>query len=119
VFREIDLYLSIASLSYIGDPRMLYGENPRKVVNLVMPVVPMYRETYKDVLNAFTIANKPGVSVLRHIEDDPENTLFSQDVSIERRWQLAQVHECPKIYAKSRILFYASEFLSHSFTLCR
>ena len=30
-FEEIDLYLSIASLSYVGDPRMYLGENPKKV----------------------------------------------------------------------------------------
>lgn len=30
-FEEVDLYLSIASLSYVGDPRMYLGENPKKV----------------------------------------------------------------------------------------
>jgi translocator assembly and maintenance protein 41 len=30
-FEEVDLYLSIASLSYVGDPRMYVGENPKKV----------------------------------------------------------------------------------------
>ena len=30
-FEEIDLYLNIASLSYVGDPRMYFGENPKKV----------------------------------------------------------------------------------------
>lgn len=30
-FTELELYLAVASLSYIGDPRMLFGENPRKV----------------------------------------------------------------------------------------
>jgi translocator assembly and maintenance protein 41 len=30
-FQEVDLYMSVASLSYIGDPRMFVGENPNKV----------------------------------------------------------------------------------------
>lgn len=37
-FEEIDLYLNIASLSYVGDPRMYFGENPKKVgVFLFLP----------------------------------------------------------------------------------
>jgi translocator assembly and maintenance protein 41 len=30
-FTEIDLFMAVASLSYVGDPRMIVGENPRKV----------------------------------------------------------------------------------------
>lgn len=34
-FNEADLFMAVASLSYVGDPRMLIGENPKKVnVNL-------------------------------------------------------------------------------------
>ena len=33
-FDEIDLYLNIAALSYVGDPRMYFGENPKKVGQL-------------------------------------------------------------------------------------
>lgn len=29
---------------------MLLGENPKKVVNLVTPVVPVYRDMYADVV---------------------------------------------------------------------
>jgi hypothetical protein len=51
-FSEVDLYLTIASLSYVGDPRMLIGENPKKVQNLVLPVVPMYQKLYaKEIEN--------------------------------------------------------------------
>ena len=30
-FKETELFMSVASLSYIGDPRMIAGENPKKV----------------------------------------------------------------------------------------
>ncbi len=52
-FKEIDLYMGIASLSYIGDPRMFIGENPKKVHNLVTPLVPTYRNLYQDSISLF------------------------------------------------------------------
>ena len=50
-FSEEDLFKMIASLSYTGDPRMLIGENPHKVRNLVEPIVPAYRELYEGNLS--------------------------------------------------------------------
>jgi mitochondrial translocator assembly and maintenance protein 41 len=35
-FQEVELYLAVASLSYVGDPRMLIGENPKKVSQLIL-----------------------------------------------------------------------------------
>jgi translocator assembly and maintenance protein 41 len=71
-FTEADLFMTIASLSYIGDVRMFLGENPRKVsstivfseqiltevlcfifmqvVNLVTPIVHHYHNLYKSTI---------------------------------------------------------------------
>jgi translocator assembly and maintenance protein 41 len=35
-FTELDLFRGIASLSYIGDPRMIAGENPKKVTTCLV-----------------------------------------------------------------------------------
>lgn len=50
-FNEFDLYTSVASLSYIGDPRMFIGENPKKIVNLVTPIVHHYKKLYQPAFN--------------------------------------------------------------------
>ena len=99
IFSEYELFLGIASLSYIGDPRMLYGENPKKVINLVSPIVDIYRETYRDVIKDVQCQHsnnsaKPELSsfkLLNFVENDSKNTLYTQDVSVRSRWELAEV----------------------------
>lgn len=50
-FSETQLYETISSLSYSGDPRMKVGENPDKVSNLVRPSLPYFRDLYRPFLS--------------------------------------------------------------------
>jgi len=87
VFREVDMYLKLASLSYIGDPRMLIGENPKKVVNLVSPIVPVYRDLYKNTILRFGAMTR--LKLLTDHEQDGVHTVYTQDVSRSTRWAVA------------------------------
>lgn len=49
-FTKYELYLSIAGLSYSGDFRMIFGENPDKVKNIVTPNVHLFDKLYANVL---------------------------------------------------------------------
>lgn len=57
-FTEIELYSTITSISYTGDPRMILpAENPLKVANIVRNNLPNFRQLYspllKDLPNIF------------------------------------------------------------------
>lgn len=52
-FSEVDFYLQVASLSYMGDFRMTFGEDRNKVDNIVSPNVRYFRELYDPVLDEF------------------------------------------------------------------
>lgn len=52
-FTEIDFYKTIASLSYIGDFRMTFGENKDKINNIVLPQLAQFRELYNPILQHF------------------------------------------------------------------
>lgn len=52
--KESELYLQIAGLSYLGDPRLkVKGENPDKVKNIVENQFKLFQDLYKPILNNY------------------------------------------------------------------
>eukprot|EP01039_Chlorochromonas_danica_P009310 gene9310-10276_t len=80
-FTEIELFTTVASLSYVGDPRMLVGENPKKVRNLVSPIISQYRSLYNP---SFDLVGKDA-KVLRV---NGLNYTFRQEVDQKTRWKM-------------------------------
>ncbi|GAA5937928.1 putative phosphatidate cytidylyltransferase [Sporobolomyces koalae] len=52
-FTEVQLFETIAGLSYQGDFRMKVGENPHKVRNIVAAQLPAFRSLYGGLLKSF------------------------------------------------------------------
>jgi translocator assembly and maintenance protein 41 len=62
-FTDLELFTSIAGLSYAGDVRFRIGfENPNKVRNLVQPHVSTFRELYRPYFSQFLPSCPPSVS---------------------------------------------------------
>ncbi|ANB11167.1 Tam41p [Sugiyamaella lignohabitans] len=50
-FNEFELYKMIAGISYMGDPRMQFGENPNKVHNIVSNQFLNFRKLYSPLMD--------------------------------------------------------------------
>ncbi|GAA6013871.1 hypothetical protein JCM11491_000452 [Sporobolomyces phaffii] len=74
-FTEVELFETIASLSYRGDFRMKVGENPHKVKNIVSAQLSSFRSLYGGLLKSFW------KSVHTIGEDGHGVRLMRQDVS--------------------------------------
>lgn len=68
-FTELELFNTIASLSYNGDFRMIFGENKNKVQNIVKPQVHNFRKLYA-----------PTIDLFRTVFDCPVSTSENADV---------------------------------------
>ncbi|KAA1131950.1 Mitochondrial translocator assembly and maintenance protein 41 [Puccinia graminis f. sp. tritici] len=83
-FEEEGLYRTIAGLSYTGDVRMRWAENPAKVANIVGRQLELFRILYRPLLNALNAHLHP-------VSQDPMSDslrVFHQDPSPAARAQL-------------------------------
>lgn len=81
-FSDFEFFTMIAGLSYRGDFRMTFGENPQKVKNIVTKNVALFHELY----------SSPGLlkAVPSLVAKGPDRTRFSQDVDPITRAGLMQ-----------------------------
>jgi translocator assembly and maintenance protein 41 len=68
-FKLVDLFICITSLSYMGDFRMVIGENKQKCSNIVLPQIDRFTQLYKShIQNASAHLNCNFAS--GHLEQD-------------------------------------------------
>jgi translocator assembly and maintenance protein 41 len=104
-FTEVELYGTIASISYMGDPRMsLPTENKSKVANIVGNNLPNFRRLYSPLID-----NLPNVSFNDSKCSDPgwfsdssANVRLAQDMDPVKRGNM--VRRLPKAF-RSKLYF--------------
>ena len=98
-FSAEDLYTAIAALSYNGDWRMVFGENPHKVSNIVSAQISLFHSLYGPILNSSfpsvsvsglneSIIPQHAILVTDLSADDVRRLRFKQNTSLEARLAL-------------------------------
>ena len=104
-FSELQLYSTIAGISYLGDPRMsLPSEDPRKVFNIVRNNVTNFRQLYAPLIE--TMPNiqfdDPAAKTGYWLTDVDSNARLVQDMDPVKRGNM--VRRLPKAF-RSRLYF--------------
>lgn len=92
-FTEQELYGTIASISYMGDPRMsLPTEDPNKVANIVGENLPNFRRLYSPLIeNLPNVAFKDAACKSSDWSEDPEaNVRLEQDMDPIKRGNMVR-----------------------------
>ncbi|XP_014351075.1 phosphatidate cytidylyltransferase, mitochondrial isoform X2 [Latimeria chalumnae] len=83
---EEDLYVQIAGLSYLGDFRMIIGEDRSKVLNIVKPNMPHFQKLYSAILQECPqVVYKPQQGKLE-VDKSPEGQ-FTQLMALPKTLQ--------------------------------
>ncbi|KAF2196666.1 mitochondrial import protein-like protein mmp37 [Delitschia confertaspora ATCC 74209] len=111
-FTEKQLYMTIAGLSYLGDPRMSYGsENPKKIENIVNHQIRNFRLLYHDLLQSLPnvqYQDQQCISKTDWMDDTSLNTRFTQDMDPNRRANI--VRRLPKAFRQKLYFLYQRKF---------
>lgn len=100
-FSELELYNTIAGLSYMGDPRMsLPTENPHKVQNIVNSQLSNLRRLYSPLIHQ--LPNVYFVNATLSWNDSPADTMLVQHMDPVRRGNM--VRRLPRAF-RERLYF--------------
>jgi translocator assembly and maintenance protein 41 len=110
-FTELELYGTIASISYMGDPRMsLPTEDPSKVANIVGNNLPNFRRLYSPLIDNLpnVTFNDPKCSNRDWMSDPDANVNLAQDMDVVKRGNM--VRRLPKAFRAKIYFQYQSKF---------
>ena len=110
-FTEQELYGTIASISYMGDPRMsLPTEDPSKVANIVGNNLPNFRRLYSPLIDTLpnVAFNDPQCSSPSWAADPTTNVCLAQDMDPIKRGNM--VRRLPKAFRSKLYFQYQSKY---------
>lgn len=100
-FDEVELYKTITSVSYMGDPRItLGGENPHKVDNIVSGQFKLFRELYVPLIRSYFGDNL-------QIEGADR---YSFKVNMSPKARAAMVSELPRKFREKLLSKFVSKY---------
>ncbi|KAH8597176.1 mitochondrial matrix Mmp37-domain-containing protein [Bisporella sp. PMI_857] len=110
-FTEKELYGTIASISYLGDPRMsLPAEDPSKVANIVGNNIPNFRRLYSPLIDGLPNVqfNDSKTSDPYWFSDPTANVRLVQDMDPIKRGNM--VRRLPKAFRSKLYFQYQSKY---------
>lgn len=109
-FSELDLYKTIAGNSYRGDPRMMLGENPNKVNNIVNNQFLNFRNLYSPLLDVLPNVNMAHSSAFKLENTEIPVASMKQDMDPVTRGNM--VHRLPLDFRQNLYVRYQSKLES-------